>query len=78
MCAGAELLFLSGGVGRLSDRVVPGGCRVVKVQLFLLYNGLPDTPWGIAWALHMRFPVSVRMASYLCHRIFLFNTFIKA
>ena len=31
--------------GCLPHRGVSGGCRVVKVRLFLLYNGLPNTRW---------------------------------
>ena len=49
LCAGAELLLLSGGLRSLPHRGVSGGGGVFQVQLLLLYHRLPLFCWACCW-----------------------------
>ena len=61
--AGAQLLFLPGSIGCLSDRLVSGSGGVVEIQLFLLHHRISYFARCAARPLYLRFSVSVRMVS---------------
>ncbi len=63
VCAGTELLLLSGSVRGLSHRSVSGGGGVIEVQLFLLYHRLSHSAGRAAGALYLRLPLSLRLVS---------------
>ena len=53
LCAGTELLFLSGGLRCLSNWLFSGSGGFVEIQLFLLYNRFFDSVWRAAWSFYM-------------------------
>ena len=61
--AGAELLFLPGRGRCLSGGSIPGGGGLFQVPLFLLHYRHPHPLWGVAGAVHLRFPLPIRVVS---------------
>lgn len=63
MCAGAQLLLVPGSNRSLPDRIVPGGGRLIEIQLLVLYKRDIDFLWGNARKVYLRIPLSVRVVS---------------
>ena len=63
LCAGIELLFLSGSSRLLSHRGISGSCRVIEIQVFLLCHRNIDIAWCFAGEIYLWISVSVRLVS---------------
>lgn len=63
MCAGIELLFLSGGSRCLPDRRISGSGRRIKISFFLLYKWIFNFARRADGAFHMRILMSFRLVS---------------